>query len=117
MPIPLIGGALGAAGAAAGVVGGALGTVGGLALRGLASSTASSSTPAASLAGGGTMFETGTGASTRALYGGYSGRRRRRRRRLLSAQDKADIAFLHGQLGSGQLGKAAISAVLSRRMG
>lgn len=44
------------------------------------------------------------------------GRRRRRRRRLLTAQDKADIAFLHGQLGSGQLGRAAISALLSRRV-
>lgn len=44
-------------------------------------------------------------------------RRRRRRRRLLTCQDKADIAFLHGQLGSGALGKAAISAVLSRRCG
>lgn len=43
-------------------------------------------------------------------------RKRRRRRRLLTAQDKADIAFLHGQLGSGQLGRAAISALLSRRV-
>lgn len=45
----------------------------------------------------------------------YAGRRRRRRRRLLTSSDKSDIAFLHGQLGSGQLGRAAISALLSRR--
>lgn len=44
-------------------------------------------------------------------------RRRRRRRKLLTCSDKADIAFLHGQLGSGQLGRAAISALLSRRCG
>lgn len=47
----------------------------------------------------------------------YGGRRRRRRRRLLTCSDKADIAFLHGQLGGGQLGRAAISALLSRRCG
>lgn len=46
----------------------------------------------------------------------YSGRRRRRRR-LLTCSDKADIAYLVGQLGQGQLGKAAISALLSRRCG
>lgn len=40
---------------------------------------------------------------------------RRRRRRLLTASDKADIAFLRGSLGGGELGRAAISAVLSRR--
>lgn len=44
-------------------------------------------------------------------------RRRRRRRRLLTCSDKADIAFLHGQLGGGALGKAAISSILSRRCG
>lgn len=43
--------------------------------------------------------------------------RRRRRRRLLTCSDKADIAYLVGQLGQGQLGKAAISALLSRRCG
>jgi len=42
---------------------------------------------------------------------------RRRRRRLLTCGDKADIAFLHGQLGGGQLGRAAISSLLSRRCG
>lgn len=41
-------------------------------------------------------------------------RRRRRRRRLLTAADKADIAFLVGQLGTGQAGKAAISSLLAR---
>ena len=40
---------------------------------------------------------------------------RRRRRRLLTCSDKADIAYLVGQLGQGQLGKAAISALLSKR--
>ncbi len=44
-------------------------------------------------------------------------RKRRRRRKLLTCGDKADIAFLHGQLGSGQLGRSAISALLSRRCG
>ena len=48
---------------------------------------------------------------------GYSRRKRRRRRRLLTCSDKADIAYLIGQLGQGQLGKAAISALLSRRCG
>ncbi len=42
-------------------------------------------------------------------------KRKRRRRRLLTCSDKADIAFLHGQLGGGQLGRAAISGLLSRR--
>ncbi len=40
---------------------------------------------------------------------------RRRRRKLLTCGDKADIAFLYGQLGGGQLGRAAISSLLSRR--
>lgn len=44
-----------------------------------------------------------------------NGHRRRRRRKLLTCGDKADIAFLHGNLGGGQLGRSAISAVLSRR--
>lgn len=44
-----------------------------------------------------------------------NGRKRRRRRKLLTCGDKADIAFLHGNLGGGQLGRSAISAVLSRR--
>lgn len=43
--------------------------------------------------------------------------RRRRRRRLLTASDKADLAFIIGQMGSGQLGKAAVSSLLSRRLG
>jgi len=43
-------------------------------------------------------------------------RRRRRRRRLLTAQDKADIGYLVGILGQGQLGRAAITALLSRRV-
>lgn len=42
-------------------------------------------------------------------------RRRRRRRKLLTCGDKADIAFLHGQLGSGALGRSAISSLLARR--
>lgn len=42
--------------------------------------------------------------------------KRRRRRRLLTASDKSDIAFLRGTLGGGELGRAAISAVLSRRV-
>ncbi len=40
---------------------------------------------------------------------------RRRRRKLLTCSDKADIAFLRGTLGGGQLGQAAISALLARR--
>lgn len=40
---------------------------------------------------------------------------RRRRRRLLTAQDKSDIAFIVGQLGTGQAGKAALSALLTKR--
>jgi hypothetical protein len=44
-----------------------------------------------------------------------NGRTRRRRRKLLTCGDKADIAFLYGQLGGGQLGRSAISALLSRR--
>lgn len=41
--------------------------------------------------------------------------RRRRRRRLLTCQDKADIAFLRGTLGGGQLGTAAITSLLTSR--
>ena len=41
-------------------------------------------------------------------------KRRRRRKRLLSCQDKADIAFLRGQLGGGEMGRTAISSLLSR---
>lgn len=52
---------------------------------------------------------------TRAQLGAPAPRRRRRRRKLLTASDKSDIAFLHGQLGSGALGRAAISSLLSRR--
>ncbi len=46
---------------------------------------------------------------------GIKVRCRRRRRKLLTCGDKADIAFLHGNLGGGQLGRSAISAVLARR--
>jgi hypothetical protein len=41
-------------------------------------------------------------------------KRRRRRRRMLTCSDRADIAFLRGTLGGGELGKAAITALLSR---
>lgn len=41
-------------------------------------------------------------------------KRRRRRKRLLTCQDKADIAFLRGQLGGGEMGRTAISSLLSR---
>lgn len=47
--------------------------------------------------------------------GGVSGRRRRRRR-LLTASDKADIAFITGTLGKGEIGRSAIAALLSRRV-
>lgn len=40
---------------------------------------------------------------------------RRRRRQLLTASDKNDITFLRGTLGGGELGKAAITALLTRR--
>lgn len=43
-------------------------------------------------------------------------RARRRRRRLLTASDKSDLGYLVGVLGSGQLGKAAITSLLSRRV-
>lgn len=46
----------------------------------------------------------------------YPMKRRRRRRRLLTVTDKADIAFIIGQLGQGQLARAAISSLLSRRV-
>lgn len=39
---------------------------------------------------------------------------RRRRKRLLTCGDKADISFLTGTLGKGEMAKAAISAVLAR---
>ncbi len=42
-------------------------------------------------------------------------KRRRRRRRMLTCSDKADIAFLHGQLGSGNLGRSAISSLIASR--
>ena len=57
------------------------------------------------------------GPPTSAMNGAFPKRKRRRRRRLLTCSDKADIAFLHGQLGGGQLGRAAISSLLSRRCG
>jgi hypothetical protein len=47
---------------------------------------------------------------------GIKCKKRRRRRRMLTASDKADIAFLRGNLGGGELGRAAITAVLSRRL-
>ncbi len=40
-------------------------------------------------------------------------KRRRRRKRLLTCSDKADIAFLIGNLGKGDLGKSAVTAILS----
>lgn len=40
--------------------------------------------------------------------------KRRRRRRLLTCQDKADIAFIVGTLGKGQLASTAISSLLCR---
>ena len=42
--------------------------------------------------------------------------RRRRRRKRLTASDKADIAFITGTLGKGEMGRTAIAALLSRRM-
>lgn len=44
-------------------------------------------------------------------------KKRRRRRRMLTCSDKADIAFLRGTLGGGELGKAAITAMLTSRCG
>jgi len=44
-------------------------------------------------------------------------KRRYRRRKLLTCGDKADIAFIVGQVGTGAMGKAAVSALLSRRCG
>jgi len=41
-------------------------------------------------------------------------KRRRRRKRLLTCSDKADMAFVTGTLGKGQMGQAAISSLLSR---
>jgi len=41
--------------------------------------------------------------------------KRHRRKKLLTMSDKADIAFLRGTLGGGELGRAAITALLSRR--
>jgi len=41
-------------------------------------------------------------------------KRRRRRRRLLTCADKADIAFVTGTLGKGQMGQAAVTTLLSR---
>lgn len=70
----------------------------------------------------GGAVSTATGMSSKgvkAVEGGatqYYGRRRRRRRRLLTASDKADIAYLTGVLGKGQLGQAAVTALLSRRV-
>jgi len=41
-------------------------------------------------------------------------KRRRRRKRLLTCGDKADIAFLTGTLGKGQLAQGAITSLLSK---
>ncbi len=75
-----------------------------------------------STAGGGAMFPEGADMqilseeeARRLGLNGRNCRPRRRRRKLLTCGDKADIAFLHGNLGGGQLGRSAISAVLSRR--
>ncbi len=39
---------------------------------------------------------------------------RRRRKRMLTCSDKADLAFLIGQLGKGAAGTSAVSALLSK---
>ena len=91
-----------------------LSTAGSALLRGLVANRSSSptSTP---------QFETGSNidvlSQKEAEKLGLQKKKRRRRRRLLTCSDKADIAFLHGQLGGGALGKAAISTLLSRRCG
>lgn len=83
-------------------------------MGGGASSTADGGT-------GGSVFREGADmrilsqAEAAALANGHPIRKRRRRRKLLTCGDKADIAFLHGNLGGGQLGRAAISSLLSRR--
>jgi len=41
--------------------------------------------------------------------------RRRRRRRLLTTQDKADIAFIIGTMGKGQMATSAIAQLFARR--
>lgn len=41
-------------------------------------------------------------------------RPRKRRKRLLTCSDREDIMFLKGTLGGGELGKSAITAVLTR---
>lgn len=43
-------------------------------------------------------------------------RGRRRRRRLLTTQDKADIAFIIGTMGKGQMASSAIAQLLARRV-
>jgi len=41
-------------------------------------------------------------------------KKRRRRKRMLSCSDKADMAFVIGQLGKGQLASTTISALIAR---
>jgi hypothetical protein len=91
--------------------------IGGAALAGIVKNHAGQSTSTAS----GSIFREGTNidilGQEEAKRQGLipNGRKRRRRRKLLTCSDKADIAFLYGQLGGGQLGRAAISSLLSRR--
>jgi len=112
-----------AAAGVGGVAGAALGVGANMLTERLMSSTMGSTAGGGqSITGGGAMFPEGADmkilsqAEARAMGLPMNGHhRRRRRRKLLTCGDKADIAFLHGNLGGGALGKAAISSVLSRR--
>jgi len=103
----------------AGPVVGAAVTAADLAYRG--GNFASTATGDVQLGGDFPMFAEGSDlkilseAEARAMGLNGRARGRRRRRKLLTCGDKADIAFLHGNLGGGQLGRAAISSLLSRR--
>ncbi len=44
----------------------------------------------------------------------YCKKTRKRRKRLLTCSDKADLAFIIGQLGKGAAGTSAISSLLAR---
>jgi len=91
-----------------------VGTVVGTALGKVITSLATSSSSTASNSIVGATFPEGADIQIDPTIG-PARRTRRRRRKLLTCSDKADIAFLYGQLGGGQLGKAAISSLLSRR--
>jgi len=101
----------------AGTVGSVIKTVAGAALGGVIRNLAGQSSSTASQG----VFREGADidilSQREAAAAGLipNGRKRRRRRKLLTCSDKADIAFLYGQLGGGQLGRAAISSLLSRR--